>query len=266
MDITLERILSLIPKKGDGKFKHGALAEFARSIGFKDGHIVSDWINGNASSYFNYLFEISAKYGVSVEWLKGETDDPVSNKVASAVSATNSISSRIAALDAHGRDAILALLACEEARMAREAERSETEPQKVVKLIRHYFSSPAAGVGGMEAGEDYEDIPLQDDAPQNADYCLTVSGDSMEPYIEDGSMVYVQKDVRLDNFDVGVFIVDGVAYIKQYCRGYAGEQYLLSSNPKRRDANITIYPSGNQSFDYKGKVILKKKLPQPIYD
>ena len=74
MDITLERILSLIPKKPDGKFKHGAIAAFARDLGFKDGHIVSDWIAGNTTSYYNYLYEISDKYNVSVEWLRGETD------------------------------------------------------------------------------------------------------------------------------------------------------------------------------------------------
>lgn len=74
MDITLERILSLIPKKPDGKFKHGAIAAFARDLGFKDGHIVSDWIAGNATSYNNYLYEIADKYKVSVAWLRGETD------------------------------------------------------------------------------------------------------------------------------------------------------------------------------------------------
>lgn len=76
MDKTLERILSLIPKKENGDFKHGALAQFARPLGFKDGHIVSDWIAGNSESYKNYLYQISALHGVSVAWLKGETDDP----------------------------------------------------------------------------------------------------------------------------------------------------------------------------------------------
>lgn len=75
MDIMLERILSLIPKKENGDFKHGSLAAFARPLGFKDGHIISDWIAGNSTSYSNYLYEISAKYGVSVAWLKGETDE-----------------------------------------------------------------------------------------------------------------------------------------------------------------------------------------------
>lgn len=75
MDITLERILSLIPRKPNGQFKHGAQSEFARSLGFKDGHIISDWIAGNASSYNNYVYAIAAKYDVSVEWLRGETDE-----------------------------------------------------------------------------------------------------------------------------------------------------------------------------------------------
>ena len=75
MDITLERMLTLIPKKENGNFKHGALSQFARSIGFKDGHIVSDWIAGNSESYKNYIYQVSALYHVSVEWLQGKTED-----------------------------------------------------------------------------------------------------------------------------------------------------------------------------------------------
>lgn len=75
MDIVLERILSLIPKKPDGKYVHGAKAEFAKSIGFKNGTILTDWEALRSDSYRNYLYEISDKYNVSVEWLKGETDD-----------------------------------------------------------------------------------------------------------------------------------------------------------------------------------------------
>lgn len=74
MDITLERILSLIPKKPDGKYVHGAKAEFARSLGFADTASISMWESGKNWSYRNYLYEIAEKYNVSVEWLKGETD------------------------------------------------------------------------------------------------------------------------------------------------------------------------------------------------
>lgn len=75
MDIMLERILSLIPKDDDGKYVHGAKAEFAKSIGYNDGAIVSMWIKGTSTSYKNKLHEIAEKYSVSVNWLRGETDD-----------------------------------------------------------------------------------------------------------------------------------------------------------------------------------------------
>lgn len=75
MDITLERILSLLPRKPDGKFVHGCKKEFAQKIGYDGGEIVSMWISGDSASYKNKLHEISAIYGVSVEWLKGETDE-----------------------------------------------------------------------------------------------------------------------------------------------------------------------------------------------
>lgn len=76
MDIVLERILTLIPRKESGKFVHGAKKAFADKIGLNHPQIISDWIAERNSSYKNYLYVISAKYNVSVEWLKGETDDP----------------------------------------------------------------------------------------------------------------------------------------------------------------------------------------------
>lgn len=70
----LERMLSLIPKKENGKYVHGAKKEFCEAIGAPT-NIVSEWEAGKTKSYRNYLYVVSAKYNVSVEWLKGETDE-----------------------------------------------------------------------------------------------------------------------------------------------------------------------------------------------
>lgn len=75
MDIVLERILSLLPKKPDGKYVRGAKKEFADKINI-DKEIISQWIAGTNKSYRKYLYQISSVYNVSVEWLKGETDEP----------------------------------------------------------------------------------------------------------------------------------------------------------------------------------------------
>lgn len=90
MNVTLERILTLIPKKENGEFAHGSLKTFAESIGLKSGNLISDWIHGRSKSYQNYLYEISAKYNVSVDWLEGKTDKKeqptVSDELSDAVS------------------------------------------------------------------------------------------------------------------------------------------------------------------------------------
>ncbi len=106
MDITLERILSLLPRKPDGSYVHGAKKEFAESIGLKGGNLVSDWEAGRVTSYRNYLYEISDKYNVSVEWLKGETD--IKEKAASPMG--DDFSRKFAKLTPQNQDLIRQML------------------------------------------------------------------------------------------------------------------------------------------------------------
>lgn len=74
MDIVLDRILSLLPTHPDGRIVRGAKKDFACSIGYDSGDIVSMWIKGTSNSYMGKLHEIAAVYGVSVDWLRGDTD------------------------------------------------------------------------------------------------------------------------------------------------------------------------------------------------
>ena len=100
LDKTLERIISLIPKKENGDFKHGALKEFANSIGLKSGNLISDWIAGRSVPYNSYVYEIAAKYNVSVEWLNGETDEKgIKNQPADASSADELTDTQKTAID-----------------------------------------------------------------------------------------------------------------------------------------------------------------------
>lgn len=75
MDVVLERILSLLPHDKNEKIVRGAKKDFAQSIGYDSGDIVSMWIKGTSTSYKNKLHEIAAKYDVTVEWLQGKTED-----------------------------------------------------------------------------------------------------------------------------------------------------------------------------------------------
>lgn len=135
-----------------------------------------------------------------------------------------------------------------------------------VSYIKHYIVPAAAGYASPIEGEDYENIVRPDDAPPAADFCIDISGDSMEPYIHDGQRIYVRRDSPLKEFEVGVFFVDGDVFCKQWCVDYNGTLHLLSANPKRQDANISISRSSGRSCICFGKVLLPGHLPKPVYE
>ena len=141
--------------------------------------------------------------------------------------------------------------------------RADTEPP--IEYIRHYLVPAAAGYASPIEGEHYELIPLDSKAPRRADFCITIRGDSMEPYIHDGDLAYVKRDASLQPFDVGVFYVDGDVLCKQYCVDAYRNLYLLSANPAREDANRTILAESGSNVVCYGKVLLSQRLPQPIY-
>ena len=66
MEVMHERIMSLIPGR------HGGVKEFAEKVGVP-ANLVSMWRKGDSASYKNYLPQISAAYGVSIDWLCGNS-------------------------------------------------------------------------------------------------------------------------------------------------------------------------------------------------
>ncbi len=138
-------------------------------------------------------------------------------------------------------------------------------PIESVRMIRHYFVSAAAGYASPVEGEDYEMIPAEASAPAQADFCIDVSGDSMEPFIGDGERIYVKSGARLENYDVGVFFYDGDVFIKQLFRDAIGGIHLLSANSARVDANKYIAPDSGSSLVCFGKALLPRRLPRPAY-
>lgn len=165
------------------------------------------------------------------------------------------------ALDSHGRHLVDLILDAEYKRCTLQ---TIAAPEPI--YIRHYLVPAAAGAASPVVGEEYEDIPLPIGAPTGADFCITVDGDSMEPWIHDGSLAYVKRGADMQELDVGVFYVDGDVLIKQWRRDQEGTLHLLSANPKRKDANRSIPRTSTSTVICFGKVLLDHKLPAPVYD
>lgn len=83
------------------------------------------------------------------------------------------------------------------------------------------------------SGEDFDYIPVTDEVPKAAEFAVHISGDSMAPYIADGSVAYVTRD-PLQTGDVGIFCVDGGMFCKQYFKDAAGIVHLFSLNREWR--------------------------------
>lgn len=138
-----------------------------------------------------------------------------------------------------------------------EESREEREP----RVIPLYRSPAAAGYAAPVFGEDFDSIPVTDDVPQAAEFAVRIQGDSMEPYIADDSVVYVNRD-PLAPGDVGIFCVDGEMFCKQYYKDPAGIVYLFSLNRARANADLVLMPGSSRGLVCFGRVMLRT-LPLP---
>lgn len=129
------------------------------------------------------------------------------------------------------------------------------------KIIPLYCTPAAAGYASPALGDDYSEYKVPSES--RADFAVRIEGDSMEPYIKNGSIALCRRGEIIRDGDVGLFFVDGDMKCKQYCRDYAGDVHLLSANRKRRDADVDIPASSGVTLFCFGKVLTEKKIPLP---
>lgn len=166
---------------------------------------------------------------------------------------------RYRALSAKGKRAIGAVFdVAEEDRHSHVVSMPEQPKRRRIPL---FISPAAAGYASPVLGEEYEMIEPED-APENAQLAIRIQGDSMEPHIADGSIVYVGRE-PLQNGDIGIFCVDGATLCKQYYKDGLGMVYLFSLNRKRADADVVLSPTSGQTFACFGRVLLKNRFPLP---
>lgn len=135
------------------------------------------------------------------------------------------------------------------------------QPEREPRVIPLYRTPAAAGYAAPVFGEDFDYITVEDDVPAAAEFAVRIQGDSMTPFIADGSVVYVNRD-PLQAGDVGIFCVDGDMFCKQYYKDPAGTVYLFSLNRARADADQVLLPGSGRTLVCFGRVILHT-LPLP---
>lgn len=117
---------------------------------------------------------------------------------------------------------------------------------------------PKIGATGAGVGEElYADIiedtieVYEDEIPDNADFCILVNGDSMEPIFKKGSYAFIEKQEEAKNGQIVLVLLEGSALIKKF--EIDGDfPKLVSLNPEYDD----IYIEKHHQCNILGKVVM----------
>lgn len=124
--------------------------------------------------------------------------------------------------------------------LLRDSGRYSPAKEKIVPLRRLplYSLAVSAGTGQFLDGEDYEMIEVGAEVPEGSNFGVRVAGDSMEPEFHDGQTVWVRQQRSLMTGEIGIFLYDGSAYLKQLI-AKDGAMALHSLNPDYADIRIS---------------------------
>ena len=224
----------------------------AKCTGIPYTTIVGFYEKGSDNIKLSNLQKLSSFFGVSIEYLVNDdvaSDTLYAQRFLKKYNTLSDASKRIA------QGVIDGLYDMETAAPA--------PKQGEIIYIKEYVTPAAAGYASPAEGEDYILVPVTGDIPRETDYAVRIQGDSMEPYIADGSRVFVKRTNELTDGDVGIFFVDGDMKCKQYCEDSLGNIYLFSLNRERADADSFITESSGICVYCFGKVLLDSKPPLP---
>lgn len=119
----------------------------------------------------------------------------------------------------------------------------------VRRQIPLYDLPASAGTGVFLDSDAYTLIDVDENAPEDANLAVRISGDSMMPLFTNGQTVYVRQQPEVKSGEIGIFVLNGEAYCKKL--ETEGGARLISLNPLYEP----IVLSDGDSLKVVGKVI-----------
>ena len=142
-------------------------------------------------------------------------------------------------LDTYGKDAVDSVLDIEYTRCQVKEESSSYIPDNI-RPIDYYMKNASAGNGQIVFDDTVVERITIPDIPKykRVAYAIGVNGNSMEPLYYDGDMLLIEPTVDMEIGEIGIFIVDGEAYVKKL-----GDKELISLNEDYSNIPLTEYTS-----------------------
>lgn len=142
----------------------------------------------------------------------------------------------LSGLNATGRK-----MAMEYIGLLRDSGRYSTAPEPVsirTRCLPLYSIAVSAGTGQFLDSEHYDMTEVGPEVPDSANFGVKVAGDSMEPRFHNGQTVWVSQQHSLMTGEIGIFLYDGCAYLKQL-KALNDHLVLHSLNPAYDDIEIS---------------------------
>lgn len=213
---------------------------FAKSIGIPT-NTYGNYEKGTREPGREFWIAVADRYHVSIDYLMGFTDDPHRTKYG----ARSKVEASYYGLDEHGRRLVDAVMEIEGERV----ESTPVIPLRPTKVIPLFVA--AAGPKEPPSQDGFDDYEV--DAESKAKFAVKISGDSMEPELRDGEIVLCERK-RPEIGELAVMMVNGLLLVKQYITD--GENmYLRSINRARKDCDVDLWASGNETVVAYGRVI-----------
>lgn len=227
--------------------------ELAEKIGVTPSAI-ANYENGISSPKVELLYKLFDALECDANYLYQDETKKLTYRDKATPEEFENIVKKYRSLDSYGQETVGIVLDREAERVktiSQQADRIvelESSAPKIIDIEEHkehldsrlleYHRSVSAGGGVFILGEeDVEQVGIPN-APgaDEGDYAIKISGNSMEPDYYDGEVALVARDAPIKYGDVGIFIIDGKAYIKEY-----GETELISRNPESDNIKISEY-------------------------
>lgn len=231
--------------------------ELAKRLGYKSRSSVNKIEVGCQNLTQSKIKAIADALHTTPSYIMGWEDSPAPAKATAAPTAERDIDPIYDALNIAGRQAL-----CAYGRFLgsqteyRAPEEPSAAPSRIIPLLGASFAAGTPETPG--------DLFIQDYATTDphAEFAIRVNGNSMEPYLADGSIALGVKRAPRDG-EVGAFWLDGGFLVKQVCQDHIGNTYLFSLNRDRADADETVWHDSDRDLRLIGTILMSQRLPLP---
>ena len=183
----------------------------------------------NYSTYANYesgfrepnsdVLQILARYfNVSIDFLMGMTNNRKNaDQIAGITDDEYDIVMRLRALDDHGKDIINYIIEKEAKRINQINPEDQKKAVKMVNLGVYSLSQSKALVDYESNSQEKNEVMQFKASPASirADFCIRISGEAMEPKINDGDIVFIKSTTKVEIDSIGVFEYKGEVFCRR---------------------------------------------------